>query len=142
MQLTTHPVLLRALQHGAAVLSLALVAPAQTPPDQILLKEYRPRSIFKIPESRVERARYAVIDVHSHDYAPGDADVDRWVRTMGEVRLDKTIILSGSTGPKFDAALAKYGRHPNRFLERDEAAARESPHRIPGFPRTHPGRTN
>ena len=45
-------------------------------PDQILLKDYKPRTIFKIPETRVEKARYAVIDVHSHDYAPTDADVD------------------------------------------------------------------
>src|SRR5688572_1279416 len=60
----------------------AIVALAQTPPDQLLLKDYRPRSIFKIPETRVEKARYPVIDMHSHNYAPTEADVDRWVRTM------------------------------------------------------------
>jgi len=55
---------------------------AQTPPDQILLKDYKPRSIFKIPETRVEKARYPVIDVHSHDYARTDDDVARWVSSM------------------------------------------------------------
>ena len=77
----------------AAVLvgSLSLVASAQTPPEEILLKDYKPRSIFKIPETRVEKARYAVVDVHSHDYARTHADVDRWVRTMDEVGLEKTI---------------------------------------------------
>src|SRR3989442_1254453 len=98
-----------------AVLVFAPVASAQTPPDEILLKDYKPRSIFKIPETRVEKARYVVIDVHSHDYAPTDADVDRWVRTMDEVGLEKTIILSGSTRAKFDDTLAKYGKHPKRF---------------------------
>ena len=39
---------------------------AEVPPDKILLKDYKPRSIFKIPETRVEKARYPVIDVHSH----------------------------------------------------------------------------
>ena len=94
---------------------LGLPARSQTLPEETLLKDYRPRSIFKIPETRVERARFAVIDVHSHDYAPNDAAVRRWVQTMDEVGLEKTLILSGATGSRFDAALAKFGRHPDRF---------------------------
>src|SRR5436190_18343814 len=70
--------------------------PAQTP-DEILLKDYHPKSIFKIPETRVEKARYPVIDMHSHDYGRTDADVDRWVATMDAVGLEKTVILSGAT---------------------------------------------
>jgi predicted TIM-barrel fold metal-dependent hydrolase len=87
---------------------------AQTP-DEILLKDYKPRSIFRIPETRVEKARYPAIDVHSHDYAPTAADVERWVGTMDAVGLERTIILSGSTGAKFDATVARYGKHPKRF---------------------------
>jgi predicted TIM-barrel fold metal-dependent hydrolase len=87
---------------------------AQTP-DEILLKDYKPRSIFRIPETRVEKARYPAIDVHSHDYAPTAADVERWVSTMDAVGLERTIILSGSTGAKFDATVARYGKHPTRF---------------------------
>ena len=89
------------------VLSLCWAAHGQTSPDDLLLKDYKPRSIFNIPATRVVKARYPIIDVHSHDYAPTDADVDRWVQTMDEVGLEKTIILSGSTGSKFDAVLAK-----------------------------------
>jgi uncharacterized protein len=88
---------------------------AQTSPDEILLKNYKPRSIFKIPESRIEKARYAVIDVHSHDYAPTQANVERWVQTMDEVGLERTIILSGATGRRFDQVMANFGKHPNRF---------------------------
>src|SRR5437016_2839956 len=112
------PSVLRTFARCGAVLlfcRFSLVPSAQTPPDEILLKDYKPRSIFKIPETRVEKARYVVIDVHSHDYAPTDADVDRWVRTMDEVGLEKTIILSGSTRAKFDDTVAKYGKHPKRF---------------------------
>ncbi len=90
-------------------------APAQTAPDQIMLKDYRPHSIFKIPETRVAKARFAAVDVHSHDYARDAAAVERWVRTMDEVGLQETIILSGATGAKFAAAIAKYGKHPGRF---------------------------
>jgi hypothetical protein len=53
-----------------AIFVIAWTASAQTPPEEVLLKDYKPRSILKIPETRVEKARYAVIDVHSHDYAP------------------------------------------------------------------------
>jgi predicted TIM-barrel fold metal-dependent hydrolase len=87
---------------------------AQTP-DEILLKDYRPKSIFRIPETRVEKARYPIIDVHSHDYARTDADVERWVQTMNAVGIERTIILSGATRARFDAVLAKYGKHPGRF---------------------------
>src|SRR6266545_3748708 len=92
------------------------VAVAQTPPDEMLLKDYKPRSIFKIPETRIEKARYRVIDAHSHDYVRTDAEVDRWVRTLDEVGVEKVTILSGYTGARFDAALAKYGKHPQRFV--------------------------
>lgn len=105
----------RRLSAALFICSLHLAASGQTPPDQLLLKDYHPRSIFKIPQTRVEKARYAVIDMHSHDYAPAEADVDRWARTMDEVGLERTVILSGSTGAKFDALVARYRKQPDRF---------------------------
>jgi len=99
----------------SVVLLLAACSLFAQDPDEILLKDYKPRSIFNIPETRVEKARYPVIDMHSHDYARTNADVDRWVRTMDAVGLERTVILSGATGARFDAVLAKYGRHPTRF---------------------------
>ena len=56
------------LRSGSAVFllaSLLQVTAAEPPPDKILLKDYKPHSIFKIPETRVEQARYPVIDVHT-----------------------------------------------------------------------------
>ena len=92
-----------------------LTAVAGTPPDEILLKDYKPRSIFRIPETRVEKARYPVIDVHSHDYALTQAHVDEWVKTMDAVGLEKVIILSGANGRRFDQVMTKFSRHPTRF---------------------------
>src|SRR5207244_169686 len=60
-------------------------APAATSPDALLLKDFRPNSIYKIQRSQVDRARFPVIDVHSHVYARTPARVDEWVRTMDEV---------------------------------------------------------
>ena len=89
---------------------------AQVTPEQLLLKDYKPRSIFKIPETRVEKARYTVIDVHSHDYAPDDAAVERWVQTMNAVGIGKTIILSGASGARLDQIMTKFGKQPERFI--------------------------
>ncbi|MDB6036306.1 MAG: putative metal-dependent hydrolase, TIM-barrel fold [Verrucomicrobiales bacterium] len=95
------------------LLTPALVA--ATAPDQILLKDYQPRSIYKIPQTRVEKARYPVIDVHTHVYATNDVQVEGWVKTMDDVGLQKSIILSGSTGEKYDAVAVRFGRYPERF---------------------------
>ncbi|MCC7375570.1 MAG: amidohydrolase family protein [Verrucomicrobiales bacterium] len=99
-----------------ATLGPVVCAIAQTTPDQLLLKDYRPKSIYRLPETQVPKARFPVIDVHSHDYTPSNADVDRWVRTMDDVGIEKTIVLSGATGVRLDAALAKFGRYPGRFI--------------------------
>ena len=71
-----------------SVLAVAVCAPlsgqaprASIPPDQLLLKDYRPRSIFRMPQSRIERPRFPVIDMHSHAYAETEAEVATWVRT-------------------------------------------------------------
>src|SRR5437016_2950811 len=88
---------------------------AAASPEQILLKDYRPQSIFKIPEARLEKARYPVIDAHSHNYGRTEAEVDRWVVTMDQVGMAKTVILSGNTGSKFDEVLKRYSKHSQRF---------------------------
>jgi predicted TIM-barrel fold metal-dependent hydrolase len=95
--------------------SLCLFAAAQPLPEEILLKDYRPRSIFNIPATRVERAKYRAIDVHSHNYARTDADIDKWVQSMDAVGVEKTIILSGAVGQRFDEIFARHHRYPDRF---------------------------
>ena len=86
-----------------------------TAPEQLLLKDYRPQSIFRVPQTRVERARFPVIDVHSHAYAKTADQVDRWVRTMDAVGIERTVILTGATGKRFDDLRTLYGRYPDRF---------------------------
>ncbi len=87
----------------------------QTTPENILLKNFKPRSIYKIPITHVEKAEYTVIDVHSHAYAETKEQIDQWVLNMDEVGIEKTIILSGSHGSQFDSIRAAYGRYPQRF---------------------------
>src|SRR6516162_6489186 len=86
-----------------------------TPPDQLLLKDYRPRSIFNVPQTRVEKARFPVIDVHSHPYAKTPAQVEQWVRNMDDVGIAKVIILASAPGKAFDDAVALFQAYPERF---------------------------
>lgn len=85
-------------------------------PDQLLLKDYRPASLYRVPQSTPSRARFPVIDVHSHAYAQTQEQVDAWVKTMDALGIEKTLVLSGATGPQFDALVARFGRHRDRFV--------------------------
>jgi predicted TIM-barrel fold metal-dependent hydrolase len=83
--------------------------------NNLKLKNYRPVSIYKIPRTKIVKAKYPVIDFHAHDYPKTDADVDKWVKTMDEAGIAKSMILSYATGPKFDAIVQKYARYKDRF---------------------------
>ena len=105
------------LQPGMLLLilqSLAFIAVAQDV-DNLKLKDYRPVSIYKVPQTKVDKAKYPVIDFHSHDYPSTDAEVDEWVHTMDEAGIAKTMILSYATGTRFDSVVAKYARYKDRF---------------------------
>jgi uncharacterized protein len=92
-----------------------LRATAATPPDQLLLKDYRPRSIYNVPQTKMTRARFPVIDMHSHDHGRTDEDLAAWVRTMDELGIKKTVVLSGAHGPAFEEVMARYRKYPGRF---------------------------
>jgi len=84
-------------------------------PKSILLKDYRPQSIYKVPVTRVDKARHPIIDMHSHPYAKTAAEIEQWVRTMDEVGVEKTMILTMTTGAEFDEIYRKYSKFPERF---------------------------
>ena len=83
--------------------------------DKLLLKNYRPRSIYNIPVSRVSKAKYPVIDMHTHAYAKTAQELAQWVKTMDQTGIEKSIILSYATGAAFDSIYAAYKKYPNRF---------------------------
>ena len=87
----------------------------QASPETILLKDYRPKSLYKIPISEVPRAKFPIIDMHSHAYAKTPEEIAEWVKNMDEVGIEKTIILSGATGQEFDNVYRKYSVHSERF---------------------------
>ena len=84
-------------------------------PNTILLKDYRPVSIYKIPVTQIAKAKFPIIDMHSHPYAKTAAEIDEWVRNMDEVGVEKTIILTMAIGAEFDGIFRKYSKYPERF---------------------------
>jgi len=83
-------------------------------PDQLLLKDYRPKSVYKIPATDIKKAKYPIIDVHCHARAKTPQDVDEIVKVMDQVGVERTVVFSG-TGARFDETYRLYSRYPKRF---------------------------
>jgi predicted TIM-barrel fold metal-dependent hydrolase len=92
------------------------VNPAPGPMDSVLLKDYAPKSSIVARETFIAKARSPVIDAHAHVNANTPAEVQAWVRTMDEVGIETSIILTGATGAKFDRLVELYLKpYPTRF---------------------------
>jgi predicted TIM-barrel fold metal-dependent hydrolase len=66
----------------------------------LLLREYRPRSLLKVPEHVPERARFPVIDAHNHLF--GDIPAERIVRVMDRVGVRVFVNVTGNCSLPFD----------------------------------------
>ena len=86
------------------------------PMDSVLLKDYAPDSSLVVPETKLAKARFPVIDVHAHVYADTQEEVAAWVKTMDEVGIERSIILTDETGAEFDKLVDLYLKpYPDRF---------------------------
>jgi uncharacterized protein len=98
------------------LIALAKVEPCHCQnPENLKLKDFRPESIFRVPITTIKKAKFPVIDMHSHDFAKTDEEVAAWVKTMDHAGIEKTIILSGAVGTRFDSIYSKYAKYGNRF---------------------------
>lgn len=86
-----------------------------TGPETILLKDYRPASIYNIPKTHIEKAKYPVIDMHAHPYPRTPADLELWVKTMDDAGIRKSIVLTYSHGSRFDSLAAAFSAYDDRF---------------------------
>jgi len=97
---------------------------------RLLLEDFRPESMLHVPETRVPRARFPVIDVHTHltftrregkGVAVGD-EIDfalapgKALEVMDRKGVQAMVNLTGGTGRGLEQALAALDRaHPGRF---------------------------
>ena len=84
-------------------------------PNKILLKDFKPISLHKVPITKVARAKFSVIDVHSHPFAKSPEDVAKWINVMDAVGIEKSVILAMETGVEFDRIYDQYARYPEHF---------------------------
>jgi uncharacterized protein len=88
-----------------------------TAPDKLLLKDYRPRSIYKVPITEVKKARFPVIDVHSHaEWVRSPEHLEEIVKLMDAAGVERTVMFVRTGSPeKFAAARGVFAKHPDRF---------------------------
>lgn len=106
---------------GLVLLVVASSGLAQAPEEKaaeaegLLLKDYRPRVVHQVARTRITRARFPIIDMHSHAYARTPEEIHRWVGTMDELGIEKTIVMTGAAGERFEEYVKLFGGHPGRF---------------------------
>ena len=99
-------------------------------PQPLDLREFQPRSMLRVPESSVPRARYPVIDIHTHlTFRARDAGVPRsdavkvlapaseLLPVMDRRNLRTMVNLTGGTGAGLATSVREFQTaHPGRFV--------------------------
>ena len=89
---------------------------AVNPVDTILLRDFRPTVVNNIPVTRVERAKYDIIDMHAHDYASSLEEIQQWAKTMDEVGVLNTAVMHCSwIGRPFEEYVEAYAPCKDHF---------------------------
>ena len=90
-------------------------------PDQLLLKDYRPKSIYKIPVSDIKTPKFPAIDCHHHAQSKTQEQVDEEIRIMDAAGVGASVVFPAvGQGPVyrpevFDHILKIYSKYPKRF---------------------------
>lgn len=83
--------------------------------NDMLLKDYDPVSIYNIPKTTVEKAKFPVIDFHTHNYPESNKEIEEWVKALDNSGIEKSIILSYETGEEFDEVVERYSKYEGHF---------------------------
>ncbi len=86
---------------------------------QLLLENFRPRPTLKVPQDEVKRARFPVVDVHTHfrEKFRGTAEeLEAWVRLMDRSHIAVCVSLDGKWGELVEEhARLLCTKHKDRF---------------------------
>jgi predicted TIM-barrel fold metal-dependent hydrolase len=80
------------------LLAGAPVVAAQGPVPDLGIREYKPESTLVVPQHPVPRAKYPVVDVHSHHWGLTPERYAQVVRDMDALNLRVLVNLSGGSG--------------------------------------------
>jgi predicted TIM-barrel fold metal-dependent hydrolase len=105
--------------------------PLPPKPMVLELKDYQPRSMLKVPSTRVPRARFPVIDFHTHlgfraassggvpqgEQMKFRAPAAELLAVMDRVNLATMVNLTGGVGGGLEESIQRYETtHPGRFV--------------------------
>lgn len=89
---------------------------APSPADTVLLKDFSPVVVDNLPVTYVERAKFDIIDMHSHDYVESAEDIAKWCKTMDQVGVLNTAVMHCSwIGRPFEEVVELYAPYKDRF---------------------------
>ncbi len=86
--------------------------------DRLFLEDFEPRSTLVVPEHRVPRAAFPVVDAHNHltHRGWGDHDPAQLVQDMDAANVATVVNLSGSYGDALKRNLERFDQgYPGRF---------------------------
>jgi len=83
--------------------------------NDLKLKDYHPVSIYRIPVTGVDKAKYPAIDMHTHVYAKTGEEIEQWIQAMDDCGIKKSIVFTGATGNSFDDIVKLYADYSDRF---------------------------
>lgn len=84
--------------------------------NSLLLKNFKPKSIYNVPETEVLKAKFRVIDLHSHDeLAANPGEIEKWIQVMDSAGIRKTVLLTMAHGSEFDSIFEMYKPYLDRF---------------------------
>lgn len=85
----------------------------------LLLENFRPRSLLKVEEHHIVKARFPVVDVHTHfrhKFRGSAAELADWVRLMDRNNIAVCVSLDGQWGESFDEHMKQlWTEHRDRF---------------------------
>ena len=83
-------------------------------PPAILLNDYLPTSLYKVPVTEVPKAKFRVFDAHDHGHGP--LSVDEMIRIMDTVGVEKSVVFTNAgTADRFNEVVRDYANHADRF---------------------------
>ncbi len=100
-------------------------APEPERPQDIFLSEYQPKSMLHVPQTHVPRARFPVIDIHTHLTWSNDVEETIEVpmppaevlQVMDRKNVRMMVNLTGGHGKALDQSVRTFQQpHPDRFL--------------------------
>lgn len=88
---------------------------------EMSFEDYEPRSTLVVKQTRLTRAKYPFVDVHSHWWQAGEmseAELADLVREMDAMNMAVLVNLSGGSGERLKAAIDRMNAYaPGRFVQ-------------------------